>query len=277
METLQTEGAATTSVWPYSGFWRRVAAMVIDNLILIVPTVLLGMFTFGIGSLLVLLAYGTYFESSKRRATWGKQACGLTVESVSGETLSVGAALARQVLKFIGNIFSIVTWLIFFVPVVFTNKKQGLHDLAVSSVVRHEPGKGIPNWLVGVIACIVPAVFVMGILAAIAIPAYHDYVMRAKVAQGRMAAAPLREAVQAAFAKDGKLPLDESQFDKISAMTYVPEGNISVAYRNGRIEISLGGNQKGMLYLMPSVDAGRVTWKCGAENVRAAQLPVDCR
>lgn len=274
METSQANGPATTSQWPYSGFWRRVAASVIDSLILIVPTTIAGLFTLGIGGIAVWLAYGTYFESSEQRATWGKQACGLTVESDAGERLSVGTALFRQVIKFFGHLLSFVTWLIVFVPVAFTAKKQGLHDLAVSSVVRHEPEKGIPSWLVGVIAAIVPAIFVIGILAAIAIPAYQDYVTRARVAEGRNQAAPLRTAVEASFAKNGKLPLDQSQLDSVS----VPEGRNRVAYHDGRIEIALGGgNRQGVVYLIPVADADRITWKCEAENVRKSQLPADCR
>ncbi|MEO8101474.1 MAG: RDD family protein [Betaproteobacteria bacterium] len=275
MDISQTESLAIHHEWPYAGFWRRVAATVIDNLILIIPGVLFGAFTFGVGGVAVWLAYGTYFESSEQRATWGKQACGLTVESVTGERLSVGTALFRQVLKFVGNILSIITWLIFFVPAAFTARKQGLHDLAVSSVVRHEPGKGIPSLLVGVIAAILPAVFVVGILAAIAIPAYQDFVTRARVVEGRAQAAPLRAAVEASFASTGKLPLDQSQLGSVNA----PEGRANVTYKDGRIEIAIKGSQRpqGMIYLTPIAEADRITWKCEAENIRPGQLPRDCR
>jgi len=232
------------------------------------------MFTFGIGAIALLIAYGTYFESSEQRATWGKQACGLTVENLSGERLSVGTALFRQVLKLIGHVLSIIGWLIFFVPVAFTARKQGLHDMVVSSVVRHEPGKGIPSWLVGVIAGVVPLVMVIGILAAIAIPAYQDYVIRAKVAGARMQAAPLRTAVEAAYAQSGKLPLNQSELGSVRAQ----EGSASVAYRNGRIEMGLSsGSRQSMLYLTPVADADRITWTCSADNIRPAQLPADCR
>ena len=84
METISADGQAAHSEWPYSGFWRRVAATVIDNLILIIPLVMVSAFTFGVGANILLIAYGTYFESSVRQATWGKQACGLTVENLSG-------------------------------------------------------------------------------------------------------------------------------------------------------------------------------------------------
>ena len=264
--------AAPDTEWPYSGFWRRLAATVIDNLILIVPAMFLGMFSFGLGALALVLAYGTFFESSVHRATWGKQACGLQVMDLSGETLSGGAAFGRQVMKFLGNIFPLITWLVIFVPAAFTAKRQGLHDMAVSSVVRREPGKGIPSWLVGVIAGVVPLVAMIGVLAAIAIPAYQDYVTRAKVAQARVQASPLKIAVEEAFAKTGKLPFDQSEIGNVSG------GIGNSRYNNGRIEIPVElGSRQGMLFLTPSAGASRLIWSCQAENLRPSNLPQDCR
>ena len=159
-------------------------------------------------------------------------------------------------------------------PAAFTARKQGLHDLAISSVVRHEPGKGIPSWLVGVIAAVVPAIFMTGVLAAIAIPAYQDYVTRAKVAEARMQAGPMRAAVEAAFDKTGKLTLDQSELAKIN----VPVGGASVVYQNGRIEMSWSaGTRQNVLYLTPVTEDNRIAWKCSSENIRPNQLPADCR
>jgi uncharacterized membrane protein YhaH (DUF805 family) len=46
--------------------------------------------------------------------------------------------------------------------------------------------KTAPNTVLSIVlACILPAVFVLGIVAAIALPAYQDYVKRAKVSQSR--------------------------------------------------------------------------------------------
>ena len=273
MATISVDGQETNGEWPYSSFWRRVAAMVIDNLILIIPLALISAVTFGIGAIILFIAYGTYFESSEKRATWGKQACGLIVESESGDRLSVGAAFGRQLLKLLGNILSVITWLIFFLPAAFTARKQGLHDLAVSSVVRHEPGKGISSTMVGVVAAIIPGIAIIGMLAAIAIPAYQDYTTRAKVASARQQAAPLRAAVEAAYVRIGKLPTDQSELDAANAST-----GGDVVYRGGRIAMTLSvGSKQGTVYLTPAADANGITWKCSAEDIRPSQLPADCR
>ena len=273
MATISVDGQETNGEWPYSSFWRRVAAMVIDNLILIIPLALISAVTFGIGAIILFIAYGTYFESSEKRATWGKQACGLIVESESGDRLSVGAAFGRQLLKLLANILSVLTWLIFFVPAAFTAKKQGLHDLAVSSVVRHEPGKGISSTMVGLVAAIIPGIAIIGMLAAIAIPAYQDYTTRAKVASGRQQAAPLRAAVEAAYVKTGRLPTDQSELDAANLST-----GGGVVYRGGRIAIPLSVSSKqGSVYLTPAAEANVIIWKCSAEDIRPSQLPADCR
>lgn len=259
---------------PYAGFWRRVAATMIDNLILVVPMVLVGMFTLGIGALAVLIAYGTYFESADQRATWGKQACGIRVENIAGEKLSVASALGRQLLKLLGNVFSVFSWLVMFVPAAFTERRQGLHDMAVSSVVRRDPGKGIPDWAVALIAAIVPMVFVMGVLAAIAIPAYADYVLRAKVAAGRMNSTPIRVAVENAYTASGKLPLMlVGPWPDTPAMD-----GTDITYQNGRIEIRFAPKvSKGVLYLVPAIDNGRIVWTCESEGMQKGALPRDCK
>ncbi len=259
--------------WPYASFWRRVAAWVIDSLILTAPAMALSAYDLDFLAILLLLAYGTYFESSSQRATWGKQACGLTVEHVSGETLSVGRALGRQLLKLLANVFAVLSWLIFFAPVAFTEKKQGLHDLAVSSVVRHEPRTGMADWLVGVFAAVIPATAVIGVLAAVMMPAYQDYVMRAKVFEARSHAAPLRMAVDAAYAKSGKLPANQSELDPA-----LVQADASVDFKDGRITMTANaGGKQILIHLTPTVESNRVTWACSAENLRRSQVPADCR
>src|ERR1035437_6995733 len=50
-------------------------------------------------------------------------------------------------------------------------------------------------------------VAIIGILAAIALPAYQDYMVRAKVTEGLLAASSGRTAVSEAFAAKGRLDL----------------------------------------------------------------------
>lgn len=275
MATIPAAHDIDASSWPYSGFWRRVGATMVDSLILLVPTVILSIFTFGLGGLVLVLVYGAYFESSPKRATWGKQACGIVVETADGEQLSFGIAFARQLLKLIANVFSIIGWLIFFVPAAFTERKQGLHDFAVSTVVRHEPGKGMPVWMVLIFAGLFPMIFIIGMLAAIAIPAYQDYVIRAKVSQARSEGIMLRLEVDEFFEREKRLPADVVELGKKPASS---TPNVEVAYRNRRIEVAVGTLKiPGTIYLTPAVSGDRLTWVCSADNIRPTHLPRECR
>ena len=53
-------------------------------------------------------------------------------------------------------------------------------------------------------------VAIIGILAAIAIPAYQDYTIRAQVTEGLNLAAPAKASVAEVYANTGSFPTDNS-------------------------------------------------------------------
>lgn len=61
-------------------------------------------------------------------------------------------------------------------------------------------------WVFALIAIVVVVVAVLGIFAAIAIPAYHDYTMRAKVMEAVASVAPLKLVVQEAWMSEQACP-----------------------------------------------------------------------
>jgi len=113
--------AAQTHAWagrPLSGWWSRVAAQIIDWLILSIPAVAIvvlvvvvaagsdtgAVATAIIGWLAYLLAALFYAPVLMRREgvhngqTWGKQALGITVVRDSGQPVDLGFAMIREVL-----------------------------------------------------------------------------------------------------------------------------------------------------------------------------------
>jgi type IV pilus assembly protein PilA len=121
-----------------------------------------------------------------------------------------------------------------------------------------------------VLACLLPFVMIVGILAAIAIPAYQDYTIRAQISEGLNLAAAAKAAVADAYTRTGSAPADRldaglSADAADSAGRYV--AGVDVA--GGMILVSYGANANSLiagrvLTLQPYVlRDGTVVWRCG--------------
>jgi uncharacterized RDD family membrane protein YckC len=125
----------------YAGFWRRVAAALIDGLLVgIVSWIVTAIFSAisdGAGvvaQIAVFVAAYAYYagmESSSYQATIGKIALGIQVTDLSGNRISFGRALGRN----LAEILSALILLIGYIMVAFTAKKQGLHDMIAGTLV----------------------------------------------------------------------------------------------------------------------------------------------
>ncbi len=173
----------------HAGFWRRVAAYLIDSLVLWLPSVLVGLVPL-LGLLAIFAGRWLYFalmESSSKQATLGKLAMGIKATDDRGNRLDFGRATGRY---FAGALSTLIFYIGYFLAG-WTERKQGLHDLVAGTCVVFDdvaPGRPLPTvrrpmpwygWLVNALLLLVIPV---AILAAIALPAYQDYVTRAKVA-----------------------------------------------------------------------------------------------
>lgn len=144
------------------------------------------------------------------------------------------------------------------------------------------------------------AVAVVGILAAIAVPAYQDYTVRAKASQGLAAAAVLKLTIAEHYAATGELP-EESELGLELPLT-MDDPETLVVYDSGAVLVQFGSSAPTQLadqyvYLLPAVRAdGGLSWVCGyaaetsgedllvsmnegvsAASVEARYLPGSCR
>ncbi len=126
----------------YAGFWRRFVAVVIDWMILILPSVAMGYLLPYVGGMAMAIAYFPVFESSSIQATPGKYVMGMKVVSEDGTSLSFLRALARHFLKMLSWLVCGIGYLI--QP--FTTKRQTLHDLISGAVVVRHEFQSPPNW-----------------------------------------------------------------------------------------------------------------------------------
>ncbi len=122
----------------YAGFWLRFTAAVIDGLILLIPfaicAAIAGTNNIPIVYFLIWIlgfAYFAYFESSPKKATFGKEALGLIVTNMDGSQLTFKQASIR----YIGKLLSLIIIYMGFIMIGFTEKKQGLHDMIAKTLV----------------------------------------------------------------------------------------------------------------------------------------------
>ena len=111
-----------------------------------------------------------------------------------------------------------------------------------------------------------PVVFI-GTLAGIAVPAYHDYTLRARVIEGLNLAGSVKAAVAEFYAANGRWPRDlrEMKFTEVPRGRYVVfaaanRGTVIIRY-SLRAGTPIGGQQ---LTVRPTISPeGDVVWGCG--------------
>lgn len=123
-------------------------------------------------------------------------------------------------------------------------------------------------------------VAIIGILAAVAIPAYQDYTIRAKVTEGLSLASAGKTAVSEYFASNGTLPTDNTTAG-MGAPTEISGNSVSsVTVTNGTITVVFSATQIAgrELQLTPDASGGKVIWDCAAGgNLEGKYRPSSCR
>jgi len=129
---------------PYAGFWRRLAAYVIDGLLLgtvqatltiliraIAPDDLRAQLNVLPVSILLAWAYYALMESSPAQATVGKIAIGIYVTDREGDPVDFRRASIRFWAKLISTLALMLGWLM----AAFTPGKRALHDYLAGTLV----------------------------------------------------------------------------------------------------------------------------------------------
>ena len=286
---------------------------------LLVPWALLGsshgdamarLFDAGLQPFGIVLAW-LYFalcEASRWQATPGKLALGLQVTDEYGSRIGFGRATGR----FFGKFVSAFILCVGFLMAAWTARKQALQDLMAGCCVVRKHGlvawqneqassrgaetawtashgaplqTGMPGWAIALVALGAGLFLVlplMGILAAIAIPAYQGHVLRAQVAQGVDMTVRARALIAEYIGRRGALPDDNAALglprpDAIHAR-YVT----SVRVAGGKVIVTYGNQanaliRDGHVVISPTGNAAMLHWHCSSPDIRDRYLPEGCR
>jgi type IV pilus assembly protein PilA len=127
-------------------------------------------------------------------------------------------------------------------------------------------------------------VAIIGILAAIAIPAYQDYTIRAQVSEGLNLAGGAKAAVSEYTMDRGSFPTDNTLAGISAPGEITGKYVVSVTVADGLITVDYGNEahttlSTGFLELSPFTNAGSVEWDCRAQGATIADkhLPAACR
>src|SRR5580658_3266581 len=109
---------------------------------------------------------------------------------------------------------------------------------------------------------------IIGILAAIAIPAYQNYTIRAQVTEGLTLADGWKTAIAEYYANTGTWPAvanltgtNVSIGKYESSVTVLTGGSVQITYGGTAVNKNISGS---VLFLLPWTDANHdVLWQCG--------------
>jgi type IV pilus assembly protein PilA len=121
---------------------------------------------------------------------------------------------------------------------------------------------------------------ILGILMAIAIPAYQDYQIRAKVSEGMNLASAAKLAVAETRSSTGKFPGSVGSAGISATITGNNVSSVGIS-GNGVIKVTYSGPTEisgKFLYLTPTFTGGSVKWDCKTTTSVAPKfLPAACR
>ncbi len=132
-------------------------------------------------------------------------------------------------------------------------------------------------------------VAIIGILAAIAIPAYQDYTIRAQVSEGLNLAGGAKAAVTEYYQDSGDLATTNAEAGLETnteiAGKYVTQVGVGGdgSGTAGEIEITYGNDvnrlikTKTLLLTPDTTNAGSVEWECSSTEIENKHLPAACR
>jgi len=296
-----------------AGFIRRWAALFLDSLIIAIPLsaiVIAIVISMGLyvreSQQPVAVAQGLYFllyflvapfyyagmESSPHQATFGKRALGIKVTDNEGRRLSFGHALGR----WSAASLSYLTCYIGFLMAAITERKRALHDMVAGTLVvdrwaysehPERQQRNVSGCLIAFVLGMLFIPFLAGVLAAIAVPQFESYAIRAQVAEGALVAEHAKTAIIDYRLNTGRFPASNADAG-LPAPTSLSGHNVSrvdVGSEPGEITVTFSSKPPqhantsidgASLTFSPTETQGSVEWRCHSDNIPQKFCPRTC-
>jgi type IV pilus assembly protein PilA len=122
-------------------------------------------------------------------------------------------------------------------------------------------------------------VAIIGILAALALPAYQDYTKRAHVEEGLTLAADVKLAIAEYYATNGKFPIDNNDAGLPAGNAINGQAVKSIIVNFSRVEITYNTKilNNATLYIQGYLNNSSIHWTCNQGTVPPAYRPASCR
>ena len=128
-------------------------------------------------------------------------------------------------------------------------------------------------------------VAIIAILAAIAIPAYQDYLIRAQVTEGMSLATGAKTGVWDFVSNTGRFPPNNQSSGLPGAASIIGNYVSKVDVTGGKVTVTFGRKAnaaiqvsgKDTLVLSPSTTVGAIQWTCSSSTIDPKYLPSSCR
>lgn len=235
------------------------------------------------------LAYYAGMESSKLQATVGKLALGIKVVDAGGRRLGFGRAAARWA----GSLLSYLILYIGFFMAGWTRRKQALHDFIAGTYVvdkwayTDQPGRQVRELNGCLVAVVAGAVLllvlgVLGIIAAVSVPAYHDYLLRSRLVEVQVEGQVAARQVDEFRAQTDRCPRDAAE----AGIALPASGDIQeimvIEGADGACDLALALSgaeglrvaRRGVIYLRQDAGGNRF---CESSGIPDRVLPATCR
>lgn len=127
-------------------------------------------------------------------------------------------------------------------------------------------------------------VAIIAILAAIALPAYQDYLVRSQVAEGLSVGTGAKAAIWDFLSNNGRLPANNESAGLAKATSIIGSYVKSVDINPNGIDITYGFDANTnvaifgkVLQLSPVTHDGSLDWICRSTTIHGKYLPTSCR